>query len=344
MRLSPRSDTFLPGSRAQSGTLVPSMKVSVLIITFNHVKYIAQAIESALMQNTDFEYEIVIGDDCSTDGTWEIVDSFRARYPEKIVCLQRTNRLGAAPNFIRTLEACRGDYIAIVEGDDFWTCPQKLAKQVQFLDTYRDYAFVFHNMLVMSEVGSQKPYLLCPFDQNERTTISDLIRSNYIGTASVMFRRNLFGICPNWMRELAFADWPLHILNAQYGKIGYLSEPMAVYRIHSSGLWSQSNRVWQLEQFVKLYDCLEVHLAPRYVGLVRAARFHVWYALFIEQNKQNVFQKARRYALKCLTYWPPYCFPRERGQLLFRLCAPEMFEYAAGMWRNWKIRGRAEGL
>ena len=324
--------------------LVFSMKVSILIITFNHVKYITQAIESALMQDTDFEYEIVIGDDCSTDGTWEIVDSFRARYPEKIVCLERKSRLGAVPNFIRTLEACRGDYVATVEGDDFWTCARKLAKQVQFLDTHRDYAFVFHNVLVMFEDGSREPYLFCQSDQNERTTISDLIRSNYVGTASVMFRRNLFGRCPDWMRELSIGDWPLHILNAQYGKIGYLSEPMAVYRIHSGGLWSQSNSLWQLEQFDKLYDCLEIHLAPSYVRLVQAARFHVWYSLFNEQNRLNNLVKARGYGLKCLTSWPPFCFWRERVRVLFRMCTPKMFEYVAGMWRHWKMRGSAEGL
>lgn len=315
------------------------MKVSVLIITFNHVKYIAQAIEGALMQNTDFEYEIVIGDDCSTDGTGEVVDSFRARYPEKIVSLQRTNRLGPVPNFIRTLEACRGDYVAIVDGDDFWTSPQKLAKQVRFLDTHPNYALVFHNMLVMFEDGSRNPYPFCPSDQKETTTINDIIRHNYIGTATVMFRRNLVGKLPKWMRELVFADWPLHILNSQYGKIGYLSEVMAVYRVHSSGIFSQKSPVWQLEQSVKLYDYLEAYLEPKYVGLVQAARFRFWYSLFIEQKKQNDLQKAREYALKCLTYWPLYRSPRYRGQILLRMCAPKLFGYAAGMWRNWKTRG-----
>lgn len=290
------------------------------------------------MQKADFEYEIVIGDDCSTDGTAEVIDSFRARYPEKIVVLQRTNRLGAVPNFIRTLEACRGDYVAIVEGDDFWTSPLKLAKQVSFLNTHHNYALVFHNVLVMLEDGSRNPYLHCPSDQKETTTITDILRANYIGTVSVMFRRNLFGKVPNWMRELVFADWPLHILNSQYGKIGYLSEGMAVYRVHSSGTFSQKSRVWQLEQFVKLYDCLESHLASRYVGLVQIARFHVWYALFNEHKKQIDVQKANEYALRCLTYWPLYRCPRYRGQLLLRMCAPKLFEYAGGMWRNWKAR------
>ena len=315
-----------------------SVKVSVLIITYNHAKYIAQAIESALIQKTDFEYDIVIGDDCSTDGTREVIDSFRARYPEKVVVLQKSNRLGVVPNFTRTLEACKGEYVAIVEGDDFWTSPQKLAKQVRFLDTHRNYALVFHNVVVVFEDGSRSPYLHCPSDQEATTTINDIIRANYIATVSVMFRRNLFGNFPESMRKLVFADWPLHILNSQHGKIGYISEPMAAYRVHSNGAFSQKSSVWQLEQSVKLYDCLEGYIPPTYVRTVQAARFRAWYALFIEHKKQNDLQKAREYALKCLTYRPLYCCPRYRGQTLLQMCAPKIFEYAAGVWRNWKTR------
>ena len=106
-----------------------SIKVSVCMITYNHERFIAQAVESALMQETDFDYEIVIGEDCSTDGTRQVLLDLHDRHPDRIRLLLREKNIGASHNFVGTLEACRGEYVAFLDGDDYWTCPNKLQKQ-----------------------------------------------------------------------------------------------------------------------------------------------------------------------------------------------------------------------
>lgn len=108
------------------------MKVSVLMITYNHEKFIAQAIDSILMQQVNFDYEIVIGEDCSTDGTRAIVIQYQKEYPDKIRLLLPEENLGMHKNFVQTFRACQGEYIALLEGDDYWTSPRKLQKQVDF--------------------------------------------------------------------------------------------------------------------------------------------------------------------------------------------------------------------
>src|SRR5690349_6525722 len=110
------------------------VKVSVAMISYNHERFIAQAIESVLSQRVKFPYEIVIGDDHSTDATPSIIADFHRRYPDKIVPFLREKNLGMAPNFMQILASCGGQYVALLEGDDFWTSKDKLQRQVDFLD------------------------------------------------------------------------------------------------------------------------------------------------------------------------------------------------------------------
>src|SRR5579864_5088925 len=116
------------------------MKVSVMMITYNHERFIAQALESVLAQRVNFDYEIVIGEDCSTDRTREILLEFCRRYPKRIVPLLKDKNVGAMRNVEATLAACRGQYLALLEGDDYWTCEDKLQRQIDFLDEHPDYA------------------------------------------------------------------------------------------------------------------------------------------------------------------------------------------------------------
>ena len=104
------------------------MKLSVMMITYNHEKFIAQTLESVLAQKVNFDYEIVIGEDCSTDRTREILMDFYRRYPKRIVPLLRDKNIGAMRNMEATLAACKGNYLALLEGDDYWTCPEKLQR------------------------------------------------------------------------------------------------------------------------------------------------------------------------------------------------------------------------
>lgn len=240
------------------------MKVSIAMITYNHEKFIAKALDSILMQQVNFEYEIVIGEDCSTDSTRDIVINYQNHYPEKIRLLLPETNLGMLKNFVQTLSACQGEYIALLEGDDYWTSPNKLQKQVNFMDNHPNYATCFHNVTVVYENGKLDAGNCCRLYQKEIFTLEDLMLENFIETCSTMFRRGLFSEFPDWFFTLKQGDWPLHIFNAEYGNIGYINEVMGVYRIHQGGVWSKQSDIWQTQESIRCLQCIKGYLNCKY--------------------------------------------------------------------------------
>ncbi len=134
--------------------------VSVRLVTYNHEKWIAQCLESILMQRTDFPFEVIVGEDCSTDGTLEIVLAYAERHPDKIRVLPAEANLGAMTNSYRVQQACRGKYHAMIEGDDYWIDPLKLQKQVDFMEANPDMTLCFHNVFVVNDGQPQRQPLL----------------------------------------------------------------------------------------------------------------------------------------------------------------------------------------
>ena len=166
--------------------------VSVLMVTFNHEKYIAQALESILMQITNFKYEIIIGEDCSTDNTKLIIRKFENKYPGRIFPIYHEANVGPMRNVYEfTFPKCTGKYIAALEGDDYWTDPNKLQRQVDFLEANPDFSICFHNMQIIYENSPEKNHL-SNIEQKEISDINDLARYNYIYTASCMFRNQYY--------------------------------------------------------------------------------------------------------------------------------------------------------
>lgn len=221
-------------------------KVSCHVITYNHVNYIQKCIDGILMQKTDFDFEIIIGDDVSTDGTREIVKEYATRYPDLIKLNLRQKRGTGIPgkeNFVSTLEMCTGEYISLCDGDDYWTDPLKLQKQVGFLEENRDYSTIFHKVREIDLSGIPTDNILDNPEVEKTYTLEDLANGNFIHTPSVVFRRN-FEKLPSWFVYAPVGDYPLHMLNAQYGLIKYLPEEMASYRI-GAGIWSSQNRIYQ---------------------------------------------------------------------------------------------------
>lgn len=214
------------------------IKVSVLMLTYNQERYINEAIRSVMLQQTDFAFELIIGNDASTDKTADACRMWQERYPQQIVLLDRKENLGLQQNFIQTYAHCRGQYVAICEGDDFWSNKHKLQRQVDFLDSHPDYSTCFHRVVNYYEENGVKS--LSNGGQKRETDILDLAQSNYISNVSAVFRRNLFGALPEWFAEVSTYDYAIHLLNAQYGKIHYMKKPMAVYRQHGKAIWSKA--------------------------------------------------------------------------------------------------------
>ena len=227
------------------------MKLSISITTYNHEKYIVQAIESVLMQKTNFDYEILIGEDDSEDYTRNIVMEYQDQFPDKFRLFLNERKdviyIDKSPsgrwNLVNNLRHAKGEYIALLDGDDYWTDPFKLQKQVDFLDSHPECAICFHNVMSIFEDEKHKPLNHCPDNQKMIFTLEHLLRGNFIYTCSVMFRRGLFGEFPQWYYKCKMGDWPLHILNAQHGDIGYIDQIMAAYRVHSTGVWSPKNQI-----------------------------------------------------------------------------------------------------
>src|SRR6185436_19281492 len=118
--------------------------ISVLVVTYNHEKFLRQALESVMMQETGFDFEVVIADDHSTDGTLAIAQAYEEKYGNVRILSGEGRNLGITRNYQRGLQACRGEYIAVVEGDDFWISPAKLQKQVEFLNEHPECALCCH--------------------------------------------------------------------------------------------------------------------------------------------------------------------------------------------------------
>jgi glycosyltransferase involved in cell wall biosynthesis len=245
------------------------VKLSVCIITYNQEQYIEQAVRSALIQETDFDYEIVIGEDCSTDRTRAILRDLQREHPHKIRLLLHEQNIGAHQNFVQTFHACSGEYVAHLEGDDFWTSPQKLQKQVDFLVAHPECAFCFHKATVLRTTAPETHDVLPAADVDEISSINILFGdTNPIPTCAVVSRNALFGEFPAWYYQLKLGDWPLHILRAVHGKIGYLPEIMASYRIHPQGAWSSLVPYQTIPYLIEMFYHINEYLNFEYNAVI----------------------------------------------------------------------------
>lgn len=254
------------------------MKVSVAMITYNQEAYVAQAIDSVLMQKCDFDFELVIGEDCSTDSTRAMVEKYARLRPDRIRLCSGEANVGAQRNLARVFTACSGRYVALLDGDDYWTTNDKLQRQADYLDAQPDCALCFHDVRLVDESGAlSRPALSNP---PERSNLRDLLsRDNYIASCSVMYRWDLDGPLPAWWNDVWIADLPLHVLHARHGWIGYLDEVMAVHRVHGGGLWSGKPPIDRGAGVIHTLEVLDEHLRREHHGLIQSRIFAMKYSL-----------------------------------------------------------------
>jgi glycosyltransferase involved in cell wall biosynthesis len=302
------------------------MKVSVCMPAYNHAPFIAQAINSVLMQQTDFEYELIIGEDCSTDNTRDIVVDYKRKYPDKIRLLLNENNIGMQHNSLQILQAASGEYIAMLEGDDYWTSPHKLQKQVAHLDCHRDLSMCFHNVMVFKE-GHNRPFYSSPM--RPIYTLEDIAVSNFIHTPSVMFRAKCFSeFPPMWYSMLPMGDWPSYIICAQKGGLGYIDENMATYRVHAGGIWSSQSPLIQIENNILASTIMQRELAlgfPRITTQIETWRKQ---AILLLLNSSD-YARARYHAKRLLTP-RHFALTRNRKSLLMimiEVYAPSLYRF-----------------
>jgi len=215
--------------------------VSIIMLTYNHEKYIAQAIESVLAQKTDFSYELIIGEDCSTDRTREIVFQYQKKCPKVIRVITSKKNVGMRKNSLRVLKSARGKYIAHCEGDDYWCDPLKLQKQVAIMEADPSISMCFHAVIYEYANPSRKKKTVRYHKGNHFFSIKDVIikEGYFYKILSAMVNRSIFNNMPAWYHESPVGDSALSLLAALNGRIFYLNKLMAVYRLGVSGSWSQ---------------------------------------------------------------------------------------------------------
>jgi len=257
------------------------MKVSALIVTYNQERYVAEAIESALRQQASFPYEIVISEDCSTDGTREIVRAYEAGNPGRIHVLYSARNLGGVENFVAAWHACRGEYVALLEGDDYWTSEDKIQKQAQFLDAHPQCAMCVHGVTEIYEDSDREPVSWISPQQQAILVMEDLLLDNFVYSCSAMLRRRVFHDFRPWVYDFSVSDVPLWVEAARHGAIGFIPEFLGVYRVHSGGVWSGKDVPYQVEQTIELYEQLNRDLHGAYEHVLRRtlARFEGQLAL-----------------------------------------------------------------
>ncbi len=284
--------------------------VSVHLLTYNHAKFIAQSIESVVNQQTNFPFEIVIGDDHSTDGTSQIVDQYAAKYPDLIKVVRGKTNGGPQPNSIRILENSQGKYMAALEGDDYWIDPLKLQKQADFMEQNPDFAICFTNTRVEFFENNEEPYLLNSNIEKDVFELKDLIAETevwFMGTATLFYTMSsIFPVQP-WFHKTKSGDIPMIMLAARHGKIKYLPDVTAAYRRHSAGASNTDHKddAKFLENRIMMYTNLDKDTGYKFHDKFKRNLGGWYYLLLHSKQYRGLYFKKLRIAAKYISLMYP---------------------------------------
>ncbi len=249
-----------------------SPTVSVCMITYGHEKFIREAIEGVLMQECDFEVELILANDCSPDQTDKVIQEIIKNHPKGswIKYFKHKSNIGMMPNFLFALRKCQGTYIALCEGDDYWKDPLKLQKQVGFLEVNPDYVLCFHPIQILKTDGSIVDDFITNVPENYEA-IETLARlGNYIHTPSVVFR-NIISEFPFEFEHTPIGDYFLYMILAEHGKLKFLEEKMAVYRF-GVGLHSTNSMLKKSKSDIKLFALLLSYSNNQFINTILLER------------------------------------------------------------------------
>lgn len=252
-------------------------KVSVCIPTYQHAAYISQCLDGVLMQKTDFEYEILVGEDDSKDGTREICIQYAEKYPEKIRLFlnDRENVIYIAGrptgrwNFINLLTNAKGTYIAICEGDDYWTNRDKLQRQVDFLEENKNYSLCFHNSIVIYENQKKAAHLFIALKDGDYALEDIIERRWFVPTQSIVFRLECLEM-PKWIWHVFGLDFALLLILAKNGKVKYFSDVMGVYRIREGSASAGRTRQFFGSKIMETLTYFNMYTDFKYNGNIQS--------------------------------------------------------------------------
>jgi len=317
------------------------MKVSVWMTAYNHEKYLAQCLDSVLMQKTDFDFEIVLGEDCSTDRTREIASEYQKKFPDRIKLFLPEENIGMMEMDVATHGLCKGEYLALLNGDDYWTDESKLQTQSDFLDRNPDTVMCYHKALVENEDTGYT------FETDYLETTDTLpVESLFLGYNPVMtptvMVRNILDL-PGWYAEMPYGDMLLYLLLSQKGKIRYINKLMSIYRIHSSGQWQGESVYNNLLKDLKFYRVMNEKLEYKYDKLIRHIFAQRYFDLILIDIRQKKYYQAKRYFKKLILTDTEFLKNNRRDIInLYRIlhegAYEEQFEELLNRQVKWKIK------
>ncbi len=246
--------------------------MSVLLVTYNHAKYVAQALDSILMQRTDFDFEIVAVDDCSDDSTLSILKEYESQHVQLRVLPADTN-FGISRNYQRGFAACRGEYIAVLEGDDYWISPRKLQAMSAFLNRNPHCSFCFHRIIRYDQHPEKVAVYPAHWTAEQILTANELAGGNFIGGMSTsVYRREIIAALKPQVWQLDIREWLFNLVVAEHGPIGYVPQILSVYRAHPEGIWSLKPPSAKVPELLRLIDCYDEFLGFRFTKELQAFR------------------------------------------------------------------------
>jgi glycosyltransferase involved in cell wall biosynthesis len=280
------------------GAAVPCVRV--LMITYNHVRYVEQAVRSVMMQETTFPFHLVVLDDCSTDGTQDVLHELATLWPGRMrVELGVVNR-NDNRSFVREFEQTQARYVAWLDGDDYWTATDKLQRQVEFMEVHPECPLSFHDVLVRHEDGSREPYRMSGSNDVEFTDLESLWLHVPVAACASMLRKGVVTRFPGWFDSVLLADWALYILHAMHGPVGYFPAVMGVYRVHSAGLWTSMPATAQYEVSIDFLRMMKAELDARYAEGINRALAYKYYKLVVLHAQQKQPLKVLLSLFRCV--------------------------------------------
>lgn len=282
--------------------------VSICSITYNHAPYIRQCLDGFLMQKTNFPFEIIINDDCSTDGTTEIIKEYAAKYPDLIKPIfhdENQYQKGVRGIFVKfVFPKAQGKYIAMCEGDDYWIDPLKLQKQVDFMESHPDYSMCFHRARIENETSKTEFYINCSTIEDRDYSGDELLLNWTVPTASMMYRRELLDYKNITDKRILYGDIILILRCAECGKIRGMSSEMSVYRIQNNSVTnSTALRKRNVESYLNHVDFIKESFS-----CINKSTFRKLYSEgYFEMFKMK---KSFKYFLKSISYSPFYVVHR----------------------------------
>jgi glycosyltransferase involved in cell wall biosynthesis len=297
---------------------VANPKVSICLISYNHGAYLGDSLASIFSQKTNFNFEVVIGDDCSSDNTQEVIREYLKKYPDKMKCFFHPENLSrkykeftpGKLNFLHGLYNCSGEFIVHIEGDDYFTDELKLQKQVDFLEANVDCTACFHNALMKFENECSLDYLINKEDQKTRIYPTDLLVEKetwFMATASVMFRSDLLKELQFWFSKSKSGDIPLYVILSHKGPIGYIGEVMSVYRRDDNGMSYTDDRKHAafVENRIFMFEHLNRQTEGKYKSQIKPilSEFYEMLAETVE-NKSSIMSRFKCILKSFMLSWP----------------------------------------